>query len=93
MRIILFLVLVDLEDMVGSMRRDQPPNGGFRQMGIDSAEECSEVVGIRGQVGKCGILLRLIPCNGGLGVFSHCSNVDIQQSSRISATGLHRRMA
>ena len=46
MRIVLFLVLVDLEHMVGSMRRDQPSNGGFRQIRVDSAKEYTEIVGI-----------------------------------------------
>ena len=39
MRIILFLVLVDLEDMVSAMRRDQPPNSVFLQVEIDSAKK------------------------------------------------------
>ena len=51
MRIILFLVLVNLEYMVSSMRRNQAPDGVFLQMGIDFAEKYAELLAIRLQSG------------------------------------------
>ena len=46
MRIFLGLVLVDLEDMVSAMRRDQASNGVLRQIGIEMAKEIGDIVGI-----------------------------------------------
>lgn len=68
--IFLFLVLVDLEDVVRAMRFDQAPNGAFRQVGrIDFVEEDIDVIGIGRQAGQRRILLALTVCDGGLGVF------------------------
>src|SRR4026207_1599927 len=80
MRIILFLILVDLKHMVSAMRAKQPSSGGFRHMGVDSVQEYTEVVGIARQTGKRGILLTLIPRSGGFRVLSHRVDVDTQQS-------------
>ena len=76
MRIILVLALGDLEDMMGSMRRDQATNGVFRQVGIDSVEEYGDVVGIGRQVSQRGILLALIPRDGGFRVCSNCTIIN-----------------
>ncbi len=54
---------------MGSMRSDQTPNGVFREVGVGSAEEYGDVVGIGRQVGKRGILLALTPRDGGFRVF------------------------
>jgi hypothetical protein len=45
-RIVLCLVLVDLENMVGSMCRDQASNNVFLQIGIEMAKEIGYLVGI-----------------------------------------------
>ena len=76
MRILLFLVVVDLESMVSSMRRDQAPTGVFRQVGIEMAKEIGDVVGIGRQAGKRRILLPLIPRNGAFRIFFNCANID-----------------
>jgi hypothetical protein len=40
--LILFLELVDLEDMMGAMGCDQAPQGPARQIGVDSVQEQEE---------------------------------------------------
>jgi hypothetical protein len=62
------------------MRRDQAPNGVFLQVGIEMAKEIGDLVGIGRQAGERGILLPLIPCDGGFRVISNCANVDVQQA-------------
>ena len=87
MRIVFFLVLVDLEHVVGTMRGNQSPSSEFRQMGVDSAKEYAEIVGIARQTGQRGILLTLIPDSGGFRVLSHCVDIDIQQALKFLRPG------
>jgi hypothetical protein len=69
---------------VGSMRRDQAQNGAFRQVvGIDSVEECIDVLGIGRQAGKRSILLARIPRNGGRGIFFDCGIMTAQQGEEL----------
>jgi hypothetical protein len=48
-RVILFLELGDLRDMMGPMRSDQSSNRVFWKVGIGSAEEGGDLVGISGR--------------------------------------------
>lgn len=67
--ILLFLILIDLEHVVGSMCRNPTANDVLRQvLEIDSVDECINVVGIGRQTGTCSILLVRICRDGGLGV-------------------------
>src|SRR4051812_9192415 len=56
------MVQVDSENMVGDMHRNKGPNGTFGQVvGIDSAEEYVDVVGIGLKVAKCSVQLAFFP--------------------------------
>jgi len=83
-RILLFLVLVDLEDMVRDMRPDQTPNSVFTQViGIDAVEEDGDVVDIGRQTGKRSILLARMLRDGGLGEFFERGNMADQQGKEL----------
>ena len=81
LHILFFLVLVDLEHMVSSMRRNQAPNRILRQVvRVDSCEESIDVVGVRRHMSQRGILLVRIPPDGGLGICFHRGIMTTQQS-------------
>ena len=69
---------------MSSMRRNQAPNGIFRQVvWIDSGEEGIDVIGIRRHMSQRGILLVRIALYGGLGIFFHRGIMTAQQSKKL----------